>query len=88
MHVTDVKLFVLKQEKHGLKAFATITLDDSLVIRDFRVINTAHGYVVGMPSKRLPNGEYSETVFPISTSLAEHISSSIIRIFEDEICSI
>lgn len=85
MRVTDVKIFQLKQEKHGLKAFATLTFDESLVVSDFRIVNSSRGYIVAMPTKKLPNGEFKETVFPISTELAEHISSTVIRVFEDEI---
>ena len=84
MRVTDVKIFQLKQEKHGLKAFATLTFDESLIISDFRIINTSRGYVVAMPSKKLSSGAFKETVFPISTELAEHISTTVIRVFEDE----
>jgi len=84
MQITDVKIFMLKQEKHGLKAFASITIDNSLVIQDFRIINTAHGYVVAMPSRKLPSGEYKETVFTISTQLSEHITGSVLRVFHDE----
>ena len=51
MQITDVKIFLLNTETRGLKAFATITLENALVIQDFRIINTARGYIVAMPSK-------------------------------------
>lgn len=86
MQITDVKIFMLKEEKRGLKAFASITIDNSLVIQDLRIINTARGYIVAMPSRKLPNGEYKETVFPISTELSEHITGSVLRVFQDEKC--
>ena len=84
MQITDVKIFLLNAETRGLKAFATITLENALVIQDFRIINTARGYIVAMPSKKLPNGEYKETVFTISTEFSEHITATILRVFDDE----
>jgi len=84
MNITEVRIQLLKKPAGKLMAFATITLDNALVIKDFQVFSSARGYFVGMPSRKLPDGTWKETVFPIETELADSISSIILRAFEDE----
>lgn len=84
MNITEVRIQILKKPAGKLMAFAAITLDNALVIKDFQIFSSARGYFVGMPSRKLPDGTWKETVFPIETSLADAISGTILRAFEDE----
>ena len=50
MQVTEVRVFPVNEEK--LKAYVTITFDDSFVVRDLKVIKGNNGLFVAMPSKK------------------------------------
>lgn len=54
MEITDIRIF-LKEPSAGnarLKAYATITLDSSFVVRNLKVIDGTKGLFVAMPSER------------------------------------
>ena len=53
MEITEVKIFKKDNRDKKLKAFATITLDDSFVVRDLKVIDGNKGLFVAMPSRRI-----------------------------------
>lgn len=84
MKITDIRIQILKNPKSKLLAFAEITIDEALVIRDFQIISSKNGHFVGMPSRKMPDGSWRDTVFAISTELSETISKMILRAFSDE----
>lgn len=51
MKVTEVRIR-LKPGAGKLKAFCSIILDDSFVVRELRLIEGSEGYFLAMPSKR------------------------------------
>jgi stage V sporulation protein G len=85
MKITDIKIQIIKQPKNKLRGFASVTFDESLIIKDFQIFQGKNGYFLGMPSRKMPNGEYREIVFSISTSLSEALSETVLRAFDDEI---
>ena len=58
MKVTEVKLSL--RDKEMLRAYVDIVLDDSLVIRDLRIIHYSRGYFVAMPSQPLRDGRRAD----------------------------
>lgn len=84
MKITDIRIQLIKQPKNKLLAFAEITLNDALVIKDFQIFTSERGEFVGMPSRKMPDGSWRETVFAINTELAETISTAILRAYSDE----
>lgn len=85
MKITDIRIQLIKQPKNKLLAFAEITLNDALVIKDFQIFTSERGEFVGMPSRKMPDGSWRETVFAINTELAETISTAILRAYSDEV---
>ena len=57
LEITEVRVKLAPPDVPGrsakLKAFATVTFDDSFVVRDIKVILGARGLFVAMPSRRL-----------------------------------
>lgn len=58
MQVTEVKVKVVphgggNSGQNKLRAFATITFDDSFVVKDIRIIQGSKGMIVAMPAKKL-----------------------------------
>ena len=76
MQVTEVRVFPVDEEK--LKAYVTITLDHCFVIRDLKVIHSATGYFVSMPSKKRKDGTYKDIAHPINNETRRMIEEKII----------
>ena len=53
MEITEVRIFLRESEDKKLKAFATITFDDSFVVRNIKVIEGNKGLFVAMPSRKI-----------------------------------
>jgi stage V sporulation protein G len=53
MEVTEVRIFPRESRDKKLKAYATITFDDSFVVRDIKIIQGNKGIFVAMPSRKL-----------------------------------
>lgn len=75
MKVTQVK--IIKSERGMLKAFASVTIDDALVIHSIRIIQTDKKTFVAMPSKPDGKGEFRDIVHPITQSLREMIEKAV-----------
>ena len=53
MNITEIRIKLLPNQRDKLRGFASITVDDVLVIRDIKVIEGARGLFVAMPSRKL-----------------------------------
>ncbi|MCK5306960.1 MAG: septation protein SpoVG family protein, partial [Candidatus Omnitrophica bacterium] len=51
--ITEVRIFPRESRDKKLKAYATVTFDDSFVVRDIKVIQGNKGYFVAMPSRKM-----------------------------------
>jgi stage V sporulation protein G len=85
MQITDIRIHCIKEPKSKLLAFAEITLNNCLVIKDFQIFSSKRGTFIGMPSRKMPDGTWREMVFAIDTDLAEKFKTQILRAYEDEI---
>ncbi len=63
MKITDVHVFKLQNPKSKVVAFASVTLDDILVVKGFRVVRGSEGLFVGMPSRRGTDGKFRDDIF-------------------------
>ena len=84
MKITSIEISLLKEPKGRLKGFATVTFDEALVVRGFRIFQSARGTSIAMPSVRKPDGTWEDVVFPITSVLNDTINAALIRAFEDE----
>ncbi|MEX1026117.1 MAG: SpoVG family protein [Planctomycetota bacterium] len=53
MKITEVRVKLLDDQPDKLRAFASITLDNYLVVRDLKIIEGANGLFIAMPSRKL-----------------------------------
>lgn len=63
MRITDIKISLRDDLK--LKAFATVTLDDCIVIRGLKIIRSADRLFVAMPARRGADGTFRDLAHPI-----------------------
>ena len=53
MKITEVRVKLRRNAKDKLRAYASITIEESIVIRDLKIIEGPKGYFVAMPSRKL-----------------------------------
>jgi len=81
MNITDVRLKKLNNGSK-MKAIASITIDDSFVVREIRVIEGQNGLFVAMPSRKIPSGEFRDIAHPINSETRQLIQSLILDEYE------
>ena len=53
MDITEVRIFLKDSPDKKLKAYATVTFDNSFVVRNIKVILGTSGLFIAMPSRRI-----------------------------------
>lgn len=53
MKITETRIFLKKGGDRKLKAYASVTFDDSFVVRNIKIIEGKEGVFVAMPSRKL-----------------------------------
>lgn len=53
MQLSEIRIKLLPRPMDKLRGFASITIDNSLVVRDIKIIEGTSGYFVAMPSRKL-----------------------------------
>ncbi len=77
MTVTDVR--VRKIENEGkMRAVASITIDDEMVVHDIKIIEGDRGLFIAMPSKKGSNGEYRDIAHPINSETRTRLQELIL----------
>jgi stage V sporulation protein G len=82
MKITEVRVSLRDDAK--LKAFASITLDDSFVIRGLKIIEGKTGTFVAMPSRRRKDGEYQDIAHPINNEAREEMERIVLAEYRRE----
>lgn len=82
MQITDVR--IRKVTKEGrMKAVASITLDDEIVIHDIKIIEGDKGLFIAMPSRKATDGEYRDIAHPINSKTREEMQNAILNAYEN-----
>ncbi len=66
MDITDIRIRKVNADGK-LKAYVTVTFDESFVVHNVKVIEGENGVFIAMPSRRTKNGEYKDIAHPINT---------------------
>jgi len=53
MQISEIRIKLVGNRTDRLKAFSSVTFDNSFVVRDLKIIEGADGYFVAMPSRKL-----------------------------------
>jgi len=87
MKITDVRVFPVEINGSMVKAYATVTFDDSFVVRDMRIIEGKNGIFLSMPARRKRNGDYQDVCFPISAKLRDLMENEVLEKFDELLAS-
>ncbi len=81
MDITDVRIVPVKDDAK-LKAFVTIEIEGSLVIRDLKVISGSSGNFVAMPAKKMKDGSFRDVVYSSDARLRAYIEKRVLAEYE------
>lgn len=81
INITNVKVIKV-EESMRVKGIASITIDDSFVVHDIKILESEKGLFVAMPSRRLPSGEFKDIAHPINAETRELMQKAILSEYE------
>lgn len=81
INITNVKITKVESSTK-VKGIASITIDDSFVIHEIKILESEKGLFVSMPSRRLPSGEFKDIAHPINAEARELIQKAVLNEYE------
>jgi len=85
MKITEVKVFPVNEDR--LKAYVSITIENSFVVRDLKVIQGTGGLFVAMPSKKRKDGQFRDIAHPLNQETRDMIEDAVFNAYEAELRS-
>lgn len=83
IEITEVRVSLRNDEK--LKAFVSITLNDSFVVRGLKIIRGNTGLFVAMPSRKRPDGQHQDLAHPINDLTRKYLTEKVMTEYEREL---
>jgi len=82
VNITDVRIRKILAEGK-MKAIVSVTLEDSLVIHDVKVVDGQNGLFVAMPSRKMPTGEFRDIAHPISQEARDVLQTKVLEKYRE-----
>ena len=81
--ITEVNVFPVNEDR--LKAYVSITINESFVVRDLKIIRGNNGLFVAMPSKKRKDGQFKDIAHPLNQETRDMLEKKIFEAYESEI---
>ncbi|MCG8452041.1 MAG: septation regulator SpoVG [Spirochaetales bacterium] len=81
MDITDIRIRKVSADGK-LKAYVTVTFDDSFVVHNVKIIEGENGIFIAMPSRKTKSGEYKDVAHPINTSFRTQLQDRILEAYD------
>lgn len=78
MEITDIRIRKVNADGK-LKAYVTVTFDDSFVVHNVKIIEGDSGVFIAMPSRKTKNGVYKDVAHPINTDFRTVLQDRILE---------
>lgn len=85
IEITEVRVSLRNDEK--LKAFVSITLNDSFVVRGLKIIKGTGGLFVAMPSRKRPDGQHQDLAHPINDVTRKYLTEKVMAEYQRELAN-
>ena len=82
MEITEIKIFAVDEKR--VKAYSSVVFDDCFIVRDLKVIQGDSKLFVAMPSKKMKDGSYRDTVHPLNNNMRSKLETGILEAYEKE----
>jgi stage V sporulation protein G len=86
MEISEVKIypFDIGQKDSNLRAYAEVTIDDSLIIRGIRILeNKKGGLFVGFPSRKGKDNEYRDYIVIKSAKFNHQLREAVLTAYRE-----
>ncbi len=83
IQITEVRVSLRNDDK--LKAFVSITLNDSFVIRGLKIIRGNSSLFVAMPSRKRPDGQHQDLAHPINDETRKYLTEIVMEEYQKEL---
>lgn len=80
--ITKTQVYARSDGKNTI-GYAHITLGDSFVVKNIRVVRGKKGIFVGMPSNKTRRGDFVDVFFPISQEARAYLTRTIMEAFKE-----
>lgn len=84
MEITDIRIKKVEGDSNKLKAYASVTFDDSFVVHNIKVIEGQNGLFIAMPSRKTKSGEMKDVAHPINSDFRERMQNAILEAYQSE----
>ena len=82
MKITKVQL--VKGDWGKTKAMVSVTFDDCFVVSGLKVVEGEKVNFVSMPNRKIADGEYKDTCFPITKEFREELIQAVLKEYGTE----
>ena len=83
VEITEVRVSLRNDDK--LKAFVSITLNDSFVVRGLKIIRGNRELFVAMPSRKRPDGQHQDLAHPINDATRKYLTEKVMAEYQREL---
>ncbi len=84
MEITSVRVFKVEREGSRVKGYATVAIDDALMIHNIRIIEGEERMLVAMPSRKINNERYEDVVHPLNAETRKMFEDKILAEYNKE----
>lgn len=81
--ITKTQVYAKSDGKNTL-GYAHITLGDTYVVKNLRIVKGKKGVFVGMPSNKTRKGEFIDVFFPITQEARIYLTKTVIDAFSEQ----
>lgn len=82
MELTEIRVKKLNTNNR-LRGVASVTFDDSFVVRGIKIVESQRGMFVAMPSEKDSNGNFKDIVHPVNIEFRQRLQSAILEKFDE-----
>ena len=83
MQITKVRIKIINENK--VRAIASITLDDSFIVKKIKIIEGKKGYFIAMPQNRTNHENAYDIAFPKNNKTRIMIENKVLDAYEREL---
>jgi len=86
MKVTDIQVFIIKEPKGKLRAYARALLDDQLQLTGLRIYDGQGGLFLSYPNDPNHTGDdYRQIFYPVTRELRDHLEFEAVKEYLTEV---
>ena len=82
MELTEVRVKKLNTDNR-LKGVASVTFNDSFVVRGIKIVESQRGLFVAMPSEKDSNNTYRDIVHPVNIEFKNRLQNAILEKYNE-----